>query len=98
MQRTVTIDLSGELFFREKWIGYATSQIRKHFRLNGSCKYRITIVEGTKYHFVRDGAGYLLGSNYCRKIGFICASKFHKLFFEPDTKKRYNITVKMIEG
>lgn len=86
-----------DLYYRCRFFSYVPTFIRKHFQLTSNGRYQITITEGGKYKFVKDGHWYNLVEGEFM-IGWICRSEFSKLFFTPDYTKTYDIKVKRIPG
>lgn len=97
MRRTVEMRQEN-IYYRGKKVDYLAEYIRNHFNITNSrvYKYVITIVEGTEYNFRNFSLEYFglhIGNSF---IGVICKEYFEKVFFRPDPKKRYNITVKKV--
>ncbi len=97
MVRTITIK-HNHAYHRNKHLGYIVSDIRELFGLYDDSKYTVTITEGTQFEFKPP----FFNLRYClykngKAVGVICRYQFSKLFFEPDYKKKYDITVKRIK-
>ena len=99
------IDMSGAyLCHKGSSIGMLVDTIRKHFKLKSGHNYEITIIEGKKYIFkIHEGSMSMYYDVY-RKcflfndyVGLVCKEEFDNLFFVPDLKKRYDITVKKVK-
>lgn len=105
MRRTVffsddySAGVEGEVFYREKSLGWLLSYLARHFKMEYGNRYAVTIVEGTKYTLISDGGSYevRMTDEPDINLGFICREVFEKLFFIPDADKTYNITVKKVK-
>lgn len=102
--RTIAIDNRGKAYYRNKELGYLQIYIRKEFGipvLDSAGKYKTTIkeCEGGLYQFKASGDSDFYELYECSSdnyIGHICRVELHKLFFEPDSRKNYDITVKKV--
>ncbi len=83
------------VYYRGKSRGILTCSIREHFRLSQFGKVRITIEEKGPYKF-KPSCNDTLYELYkdSKYAGVICREQFERLFFRPDGRKSYSITVK----
>lgn len=96
MKRTIKVTKASYVYYGNRKIGYLHASIAERFGLKCG-KYRITINKGTQFVFMPGGEKselYELPENHYR--GCICTNKFSKLFFKPNSRKRYDITVNRI--
>lgn len=98
MKRTIKIDSGRHYFYKGKDRGYITLSTMKRFGLTEG-KYTISITEGDEYRFELSWClpWYTIYKNGA-KFDSICAELFDQLFFKPDGRKRYNITVQRKKG
>lgn len=107
MTRTIEIR-EGTVYYRGKHVGWLMSELTEHFGMDWNSdepykKYKVTIKPNGPYRFApfsgRNGLTVLnadwttLGVN---NDDFVCTEKFAKLFFNPDCRKTYSITVKKV--
>ena len=99
------IDMSGHYLYHEgSRLGLIVRAISNHFTLRAGYDYEVTIVEGKKYIFkIHEGSMSMYYDVY-RKcflfndyVGLVCKEEFDNLFFVPDLKKRYDITVEKVK-
>ncbi len=97
MKRTITLK-KYRVQHRKKFYSDLCPTVRRMFGLECDQRYRIEIVEGTKFQFKTSANDFLfyhifdIPDNYCS----VCKEQFHALFFRPNLSKKYNITVKKI--
>ena len=84
--------------YRDVNRGYVTTGIRNHFKLLYNGKVRITIKEEGPYKLI---PRYMSSMTEIHKdssyIGIVCGEGFTELFFKPDGRKSYSITVKKVD-
>ena len=109
MKRTIEMKDGGYVFYRGKRIDWILSTLRTYFKLLRYGKFVVTIVEGTDYQIIPDPDQVVPGDTstalYQIVVNggtgyedlFVCREHFDNLFFKPDNKKSYNITVKEVE-
>ena len=97
MKRTIEVKRGGHIFYKGRCIAKAMyHDTRQHFlRLLG--KYQIEIKKGNAYQIKR--AAFYTSAYRIRNIKTcheysVCRSAFRKLFFTPNRRERYDITVK----
>lgn len=96
MKRTITIDKRRVVFYRRSNKGVLVPSIFRNFGISCGGRYEITITEGTEYLFKKGRCYYILRNKNMGYSGVLCAKAFDKLFFSPNFKKRYDITVKEV--
>ena len=97
MKRTITINRTGRYFYRGVERGYITIHSRVQWNLKKGT-YRITVAEGGKYRFKLNKPSFAWYDIYENDNFFdrLCCDLFDELFFKPDGRKKYNITVKKL--
>ncbi len=106
MQRTFKTFSAYSLEDSNGRVNYILDPVRRHFFpgktrfrfYNLNSKYVIKITEGTKYQFklTITKMHYMISMNK-KPIGKVCVNEFVKIFFKPNQRKRYNITVRRIK-
>ena len=99
MKKTRTIKIRyGRVYYRGVCKGMFAPSLREHFGLSQFGKARITIEEKGPYRFALtcDSSLYEISKN-SEYISVVCCDVFERLFFKPDGRKSYSITVKEVE-
>ena len=98
MKRTIKLKHDYVYYGNEKR-GYLVSGILHRFGFERDGRYVITIVKGTRFTFPKYPHRKELYSlkEKGKRLGVICVSQFDRLFFKPDGRKRYDITVKRVK-
>jgi len=101
MRRTIQVRDCGEVYYANRYVGYLVQGLRGRFKLEDSrtCKYAITITEskGGEFLFKKDCVDFYAVYEDGLRIGGVCGTLFSKLFFKPNLRKQYNITVKKVK-
>ena len=105
MEQTIKIQ-SDNAYYKGVKLGFLVNCIINHFRLENGEEYVITITEGRGYRISGDKEEYYnfyketkilrFFPSLSKYVGLVCKQHFNNLFFVPDPKKRYNITVKKV--
>lgn len=110
MKRTIRI-VDSNTFYRKIEFGYITHSIKEHLGMVGDGEYVVTFTENSKgkyrfcsayshiWHIIElaNVEEYRRYGRTAGSIGGFCLEAFTKIFFTPDTEKRYNITVKKVK-
>ena len=99
MKKTRTLKIRhGRVYYRGVCKGIFAPSLREHFGLSQFGKVRITIEEEGPYRFKLplDDSLYEIHKN-SEYISVVCCDVFERLFFKPDGRKSYDITVKGVE-
>ena len=109
MKRTIEVRY-GWAYYRGQTLGTLCENIRNHFNMAfcGTEHYKISVRDGgryriSRYYYKAQDASEIyyyinLGNGMGLKhAGVVCQIAFTKLFFKPDGRKRYDITVKRVK-
>ncbi len=101
MKRTIEVD-NYKMYYRGKEYAYLNDLLCTHLKIRDG-RFVITVNLGKNYHF---GVAQKIHTEDRRDrnifdkdgilCGFVCEKLFTKLFFKPDGRKRYDITVKKV--
>ena len=93
MKRTIEVKRDGAVYYRGYYEACLLNTVRKQFKMWRLGRYKITITKGTKYRL--DHSVHIWDAG--KIVGYVCHRRFISLFFEPDGRKRYDITVKRVK-
>lgn len=104
---TATIKIqNSNAYYEGVKLGFLTACLIDHFKLKNGEEYVITITEGrgykingdkeAYYHFYKTTKILRFFPGFTKYVGLICKQHFNNLFFVPNSKKRYSISVKKI--
>ncbi len=101
MKRTIVIRKS-HVYYRGKWLGLFSCNIDSMFGFRQNGKYIITITEGGSYKIDlgscdRKRFFTVRGGSRTHRPASVCLKQFINVFFKPDSRKRYDITVKKVK-
>ena len=99
MKKTRTIKMIYNCaHYRDVHRGYVTTGIRNHFKLPCHGKVKIIIKKRGPYRLTpRYMSSMIEIHKDSRYIGIVCGEEFIRLFFRPDGRKGYSITVKEVK-
>ena len=103
MKRTIEVKRDAEsrqpyAYYGGKQRGYIAITIQKRFGIQAEGRYRITVTEGREFEPINADCSCCFCIQDEHGIyGKICRTEFAKLFFKPDGRKRYDITVKKVK-
>ncbi len=103
MKRTIEVK-SCDMYYRGKEYAFLNDSLCTHFKIWDG-KFVITINLGKNYRFEASRNSHtedrkdrnVFDKNGIR-CGFVCEKLFTKLFFKPNARKRYDITVTRVKG
>ena len=98
MKRTITIK-NRTVFYRNVDLGQLVFGLEDQFGLRFDGKYSITVKENIDgvFSFETDEDSYYELHHNGKYIGIVCMEHFDKLFFTPDERRNYYITVKKVK-
>ena len=97
MRRTVEIR-NGYIYYGGMRLGWLMKKVRLYFNLPRNGRVAITIKKGSFYKIMTDGNGDISFHHKNEgRVGYICVKRFQRLFFRPDGRKRYDITVRKVK-
>ena len=107
MKRIIEVRDQNHIYYGGRHFGYLFTTIAIKFGIvyqEKPIKYRITISERGKFSFRKAKKGGKAVLLFCEDgkimrsgFNYICAKQFKSLFFNPDSRKRYDITVKRVK-
>ncbi len=97
MKRTIVVKYIDQVYYRGRHISWLTPSIRIGFNIITEGKYEIAITKGKEYRFRAGSNTYNVCNKSGESYGGVCKRLFAKLFFKPDGRKRYDITVKKVK-
>lgn len=110
MQITIEVKYENSIhnvYYKGVNLGALVFTLRHHFKLQHGNSYIVTITEGGKfrlkmstygdyYHFYKKTRFLYFFPGFEDYAGLVCIKQFDRLFFVPDVKKDYDITVKKV--
>ena len=97
MKRTIEVKDYDQIYYGGKYISWLTPSIRVGFNIIQESRYKITITKGKEYRFKAGSNTYDVLNKSGEAYGGVCKHLFAKLFFKPDGRSRYDITVKQVK-
>lgn len=85
------------VYYKGQEVGYLVDVLRKSFGFVSGESYEVVIIKGNQYKFAPDDKGYYDIYKKGLLMGWVCRKLFSKLFFKPNPRNRYDITVKKVK-
>ncbi len=96
MRRTIERKRGGEIYYRGNFQMWITPTTMSRFGIQRLGKYYVDISEGEDFKFEKNEDSYTIRKKGRYVISF-CQGHFSRIFFRPDCRKRYNITVRKLK-